>query len=844
MALPTMSPPGEGPDTTRPSAMPETLPVLGLRGTVVFPSTIAPICVEGDRARRLIGDAYAMKTPRLVALVTQRSADGCGRCTEDVYAFGTAAILHDALQGPEDVLRVAVEGIDRVRIVGWTRAEPYRVARVCWLPDVVSPGAELEGLAQQARALFARFVGLMSELSPELAATVERLSDPRQLAYLLASTTPMTIEARQRILEHSSVTAKLRATIAHLEHDIAIRELLHRVARQAAARVPREARREAGELGAAEHATGASDANDGGPPNGASRDPYDPQDARRRLRRLPIPEVVRREVDREIARLERTPATSPESAMIATYLDWVAKMPWEKVAGGPVDLARARSVLDEDHFGLAKVKERIIEYLAVRQLCAERARRSDETKETNETSAGAPPDRGEQRAPILCLVGPPGVGKTSLGQSIARALGRPFARIALGGVHDEAEIRGHRRTYLGAMPGRLLQAIARCAASDPVFVLDEVDKLGVGFHGDPSAALLEALDPAQNNTFVDNYLGVPFDLSRVLFLCTANSVDAIPAPLLDRMEVIALAGYTDAEKVFIARNHLLPKALSAHGLLPGEVSIDDEVVRRIVRDYTREAGVRSLGREIATLLRRAALRLSEGQASPIEVRADALAQVLGVGAFRDEALERIDRPGVALGLAWMPSGGELLFVEATSMPGEERLVLTGMLGNVMRESAQAALSYLRSNGGRLGIDPAAFERKTVHVHVPAGAIPKDGPSAGVTILVALASLALGRPVRADLAMTGEVTLRGRVLAVGGIKEKVLAAQRAGLRAVLLPRGCEPQIDDLPEDARSIRTMLVESAEEALAIALGLSLDDARDRSTQPIPVPSSPAPAF
>jgi ATP-dependent Lon protease len=795
--------------------MPETLPVLGLHNAVVFPSTIAPICVEGDRARRLIGDAYAMKTPRLVALVTQRSGDVCGRCSDDVYAFGTAAVLHDALQGPEDVLRVAVEGLDRVRIVGWTRVEPYRVARVCWLPDVVSPGPELDALVQQARALFMRFVGLMNELSPELAATVERLGEPRQLAYLLASTTPMTIEARQRILEHSSVTAKLRATIAHLEHDIAIRELLQRVARQAATRSRRDPPREVSELGPQERAS--TDAK--------SADSCEALDARRRLRRLPIPDVVRREVEREIARLERTPASSPEAGMIATYLDWVAKMPWETVARGSIDLAQARSVLDADHFGLAKVKERIVEYLAVRHLRAERGR------------AGAAPVDADERAPILCLVGPPGVGKTSLGQSIARALGRPFARVALGGVHDEAEIRGHRRTYLGAMPGRLLQALARCGAADPVFVLDEVDKLGVGFHGDPSAALLEVLDPAQNHAFVDNYLGVPFDLSRVLFVCTANSVDAIPAPLLDRMELIALAGYTDAEKVSIARRHLLPKALSAHGLLPDEVSIGDDVVRRIVRDYTREAGVRSLGRELASVLRRAAVRLSEGQPGPIAVNAEDLSQVLGVGAFRDEALERIDRPGVALGLAWMPTGGELLFVETTSMPGDERLVLTGMLGNVMRESAQTALSYLRSNGERLGIDPRALERKTVHVHVPAGAIPKDGPSAGVTILVALASLALGRPACADLAMTGEVTLRGRVLAVGGVKEKVLAAQRAGLRAVMLPRGCEAQTDDLPEDARAMKCVFVESAEEALAVALGLPLDDARDRSTQPIPAP-------
>ncbi|MCL2451193.1 MAG: LON peptidase substrate-binding domain-containing protein, partial [Polyangiaceae bacterium] len=492
--------------------MPDTLPVLGLRGAVVFPSTIAPICVEGDRARRLVGDAYAMKTPRLVALVTQRSDDGCGHGSDDVYAFGTAAILHDALQGPEDVLRVAVEGLERVRIVGWARAEPYRIARVCWLPDVVAPSPELDELVQNARGLFSRFVGLMNELSPELSTSIERLGDPRQLAYLLASTTPMTLEARQRILEQPSIVAKLRATIAHLEHDIAIRELLQRVARRAAGHSPAtEPRRPLPERTLSERASS----------DGRRTDPPEVNDARRRLRQLQIPEVVRKEVEREIARLERTPPTSPESAMIASYLDWVAKLPWSKVQRGRVDLAAARRVLDADHYGLTRIKERIVEYLAVRQLCATRA--AGDAQDTD-------------RAPILCFVGPPGVGKTSLGQSIARAVERPFARIALGGVHDEAEIRGHRRTYLGAMPGRLLQALARCGASDPVMVLDEVDKLGVGFQGDPGAALLEVLDTAQNHAFVDNYLGVPFDLSRVLFIATANSVDAIPPPLLDRME--------------------------------------------------------------------------------------------------------------------------------------------------------------------------------------------------------------------------------------------------------------------------------------------------------------------
>jgi ATP-dependent Lon protease len=727
-------------------------------------------------------------------------------------------VLHDALQGPEDVLRVAVEGLERVRILGWTRSEPYRVARVCWLPDVVSPGIELDELVQHARGLFARFVGLMSELSPELASTVDRLGDARQLAYMLASTTPMTIEARQRILEQPSVAAKLRATIGHLEHDIAIRELLQRVARQAATRgVVSESRRPP-ELDISERSLPE-----------AKRGDTAAGDARRRLRGLPLPEVARREVDRELARLERTPASSPESAMIATYLDWVAKVPWAPAARPPIDLVAARRILDDDHFGLAKIKERIVEYLAVRALCAARGH-----------DAAA---HGVEPAPIVCFVGPPGVGKTSLGQSIARALERPFARIALGGVHDEAEIRGHRRTYLGAMPGRILQALVRCGAPDPVLLLDEVDKLSAGIQGDPSAALLEALDAAQNHAFVDNYLGVPFDLSRVVFIATANGLDTIPAALLDRLEVIALSGYTDAEKVSIARRHLLPKALAGHGLRSGEVVVDDDAVRRLVRDYTREAGVRGLERELAAVMRRAAVKLSEGQSGPLEVRSGDLARWLGEGMYRDAAIERLDRPGVALGLGWMPSGGEILFVEATSMEGEDRLVLTGTLGNVMRESAQAALSYLRSNGHRLGIAPGALAGRTVHVHVPAGAVPKDGPSAGVAMLVALASLAFGSAVRGDVAMTGEMTLRGRVLAVGGVKEKVLAAQRAGLKVVIVPRGCEAQLEDLAEDVRrSIEILFVDTAEEVLALALGSAPGDGRrDRRTQPIPLPAAAA---
>lgn len=804
-----------------PPSMPDALPVLPVRETVVFPLTIAPVSVEGARTRKLVEDVTS--GDRLVALVTRRHTDARPPRPEDLYAHGSAAILHEALRGPEDLVRIAVQGLERVRIVGWVRTEPYLVARVQWVPDVVEHGAELDAMVRTARHLFLRFVTLVTELSSDLAATVDRVQDPRQLVYLLASTTPMTTEARQQVLEHPSVMGKLRRMIEHLQHDIAVRELMQRIAGQARSEPSPDSREAAlkREIETLQRELG-----------GRETEQPESKDLKGTIADLPLPEEARKEVERELERLERTPTSSPEHGMIRTYLEWIVKLPWGKTTGRPIDVTRAREVLDADHYDLRAVKDRIVEYLAVRRLRADRG----------VEAVGADADG---REPILCFVGPPGVGKTSLGQSIARALGRKFARVALGGIHDEAEIRGHRRTYIGAMPGRILQALARCGASDPVFILDEVDKLGVGYHGDPAAALLEVLDPAQNGTFVDNYLGVPFDLSRVLFVCTANNVDTIPAPLLDRMELLSLAGYTDAEKIFIARRHLLPKAVAAHGLRPDEVEVEDAAIRCIVRGYTREAGVRSLGRELASVMRKVALRVGQREGDggwgdedtgPIVVDEATIAEYLGSPRFHDESMERIDRPGVATGLAWMPTGGDILFVEASIMPGEgDALVLTGQLGNVMRESAQAALSYLRSNAARLGIDARALEHKTVHVHVPAGAIPKDGPSAGVTMLVALASQACGRIVRSEIGMTGEVTLRGRVLPVGGVKEKVLAAHRAGLRVVILPRRCEAQLEDVPGEVRAaIEFVFVDSADEVLAAVLGLGEAASRERITQPM----------
>jgi ATP-dependent Lon protease len=510
--------------------------------------------------------------------------------------------------------------------------------------------------------------------------------------------------------------------------------------------------------------------------------------------------------------------------MIVTYLEWLASLPWSKLSGGTIDIRRAREVLDEDHYDLEKIKDRILEYLAVKKLRQEREARAGQPAAGVAAVPATPPRvTGDTpaREPILCFVGPPGVGKTSLGQSIARALGRQFVRMSLGGVRDEAEIRGHRRTYIGAMPGRIVQGLRRAESRDPVFMLDEIDKIGADWRGDPSSALLEVLDPAQNHTFVDNYLGVAFDLSQVLFIATANTLDTIPGPLRDRMEVLTLSGYTDEEKIGIARQYLVPKQLAAHGLAADELAFEPDAIRQIVRGYTREAGVRNLEREIAAVARKVARGLAEGHREPVRITAENLVEYLSRPRFFDEVAERTTRPGVATGLAWTPTGGDVLFVEVTMMPsGEERLILTGMLGDVMRESAQAAVSYVRSNAEALDIDPKLFEGKTIHVHVPAGAIPKDGPSAGVTIMTALASLATGRPVRSEVAMTGEITLRGKVLPVGGIKEKVLAAHRAGIRAVILPRRNERDLEDVPEELRrQLSFTLVDDAEEVLRRAL-------------------------
>jgi len=671
--------------------------------------------------------------------------------------------------------------------------------------------------------VFSRLVAVSNDLPDELPVAARSLPDPRHVAYFVASVSPLDTAMRQEVLEMDPVTAKLRRLLELLQRELAVRELGRKITTETEERLSKKQKdfylRE--QLRSIQRELGEEEEGGG-----------DVTELRGEIEKAHLPEEARREAERELSRLAGISPASPEHGMIHTYLEWLASLPWSKLDGGTIDIHRARQVLDEDHFDLEKIKDRILEYLAVKKLRQERESQTGQPG-SGEAPVPAQPPRvtgdSPAREPILCFVGPPGVGKTSLGQSIARALGRKFARMSLGGVRDEAEIRGHRRTYIGALPGRIIQGLRRAEARDPVFMLDEIDKIGADWRGDPSSALLEVLDPAQNHTFVDNYLGVPFDLSQVLFIATANALENIAGPLRDRMEILTLVGYTDEEKIGIAREYLIPKQLAAHGLTKEELSFEPEAIRQIIRGHTREAGVRSLEREIAGVARKVARRLAEGWHEPVKITPENLAEYLGRPRFFDEVAERTSRPGVATGLAWTPVGGDVLFVEVTMMPStEERLVLTGMLGDVMRESAQAAVSYVWSNADALDIDPKIFEGKTIHVHVPAGAIPKDGPSAGVTIMTALASLATRRPVRSDLAMTGEITLRGKVLPVGGIKEKVLAAHRVGIREVILPRRNERDVEDVPEELRrQVRFIFVDDAEEVLRHALTPAVTEAR-----------------
>jgi ATP-dependent Lon protease len=828
-------------------AIPDVLPVLPLRGgTVVFPLAVVPLLVGQERSIKLIDDV--MRGDRLVALVAQKSDTPEQAGPEHIHEIGTAGVIHQLMRSPDGSVRLVVQGLERIRLGAFVQTEPYLKAHLSVAHETISTGVETQALRRALVDLYRRLVPLVEELPNELVGAVESLEDPRQLTYFVASTVPLPGPVRQELLEEDVLDAKLQRLVELLQHELAIRELGQKITAETRERMTKAQReyflRE--QLRAIRRELGDEDENG------------EPAQLRKRIEEAGLPEEARREADRELGRLANVPPASPEHGIIRTYLDWMASLPWTRLTGGEIDVPKARAILDEDHYDLEKIKDRILEYLAVKKLRQERQARAAEVVEDGSVETPAPNTQSETptdrvaREPILCFVGPPGVGKTSLVQSFARALGRKFVRISLGGIHDEAEIRGHRRTYIGALPGRIIQAIRRAEARDPVFMLDEIDKVGADWRGDPSSALLEVLDPAQNYSFTDNYLGVGFDLSQVLFLTTANTLDTIPAPLRDRMEVLTLSGYTDAEKVQIAQKYLVPKQLAAHGLRTEEPSITEQALRTVIRGYTREAGVRSLDREVASICRKVAREIAEGRTEPKIVTPDDVLHYLGRQRFIDEVAERTERPGVATGLAWTPTGGDVLFVEATCIPSKsEQLILTGMLGDVMRESAQAALSYIRAYGSRLvgpqtdgkrtsdkragkkdgageapapacaGLDGRVFEGATIHLHVPAGAIPKDGPSAGVTMLTALASLATGRPVRSDLAMTGELTLRGKVLPIGGVKEKVLAAHRAGIKTILLPRQNERELEeDVPAELRdSLNIIFVDTAEEVLANAL-------------------------
>ena len=782
--------------------VPDELPVLPVKGMTLFPFAVVPLVIGQARSVQLVDDA--MRGDRmLVVLMQKNEVEQAG--PGDVHEVGTVAAIQQLFRSQDGTLHVLVQGLRRTRVREFTHDTPYLRASIEPIVDESTASSETEGLRRALIDVARELAGVVDEVPAEMAQTTEEVSDPAELLSLVVTSFPIAPATRQQILETVPLDEQLRQLLDALQHELAVRQLGRQIASQTQQRLS-QSQREA-ILREQMRSIQAELGEEG--------DSADIEAFRKAIEEAGMPDEARKEAERELARLGSIPAASPEHGMIRNYLEWMTSLPWNKLAGSTIDMEHARSVLDADHYDLERVKDRILEHLAVQKLRAERQLPADED------------NKPRQSEPILCFVGPPGVGKTSLGRSIARALGREFIRMSLGGTRDEAEIRGHRRTYIGALPGRIIQGIRRSPTRDPVFMLDEIDKVGADWRGDPSSALLEVLDPAQNHSFTDNYLGVGFDLSSVFFITTANTLDTIPPALLDRMETIQIAGYTEDEKLHIAQQYLMPDQVKAHSLRPNEVVLEDAAVRRVIREYTREAGVRNLNRELATIYRKAARAIAERAATPVHVSAGDIEQYLRQPRYTEDTVERVTRPGVVTGLAWTPAGGDILFVEAAMMPASaEQLTITGQLGEVMRESAQAALSVVRSEAGRWAIDPAAFEKKAIHLHVPAGAVPKDGPSAGVAMFTALASLASGRIVRNDVAMTGEITLRGKVLPVGGIKEKVLAAHRAGVKMVILPRRNEGDLEDVPAELRAeLEFVLVDTAEEVLNHALSGEVGD-------------------
>ncbi len=784
--------------------VPEELPILPLRGVVVYPQTAVPLTIGQPRSIKLVDDVASGQ--RLIGLVTSKDAETENPGPDDLYRIGTVAMIHRLFRAPDGTIRLLVQGMSRFRILDFTATEPYLKAKIEPAPEIEEQGIEVDALARNVREQFVHVADLMPSIPKELAASITAIEDPLQTAYTIANFQRMELAEAQQILEMDSTIEKLRKLVNLLTRESEVLELGQKIQNEARTEIEKVQReyflRE--QLKAIQKELGEGD-----------EQTADVDEFRTKIDKADMPPEAEKQARRELDRLSRLPTAAAEYGMIRTYLDWLVSLPWSQKTNDNLDIAHARKVLDEDHYGLEDVKERILEFLAVRKL---RQDRNGELPEPDERGL----IRREREGVILSFIGPPGVGKTSLGQSIARALGRKFIRISLGGMRDEAEIRGHRRTYIGAMPGRIIQALRRVESKDPVFMLDEIDKLGSDFRGDPASALLEVLDPEQNNDFRDNYVEVPFDLSEVMFITTANVLETIPAPLLDRMEVITIAGYTEREKINIARNYLIPRQLRENGLKENEVTFTDDAVMMIIRNYTREAGVRNLEREIGAILRKMVTRFAEGKESFAEVTPERVRDLLGRPHFlgNTEIIERTSVPGVATGLAWTPSGGEVLFIEATRMPGHGAFQVTGSIGKVMEESARAALSYVRSRAKDLGIDPDFFESTDIHMHVPSGAVPKDGPSAGVTMATALASLLSNRPVRPDVGMTGEITLRGQVLPIGGVKEKVLAAHRARLKTVILPKRNDADLEDIPEEVlKDMNFVFVDTVDEVMHTAL-------------------------
>jgi ATP-dependent Lon protease len=784
--------------------IPDSLPILPLRGLVVYPETAVPLTIGQPRSIRLVDDVVAGED-RLIGLVTSKDPELEIPEPKDLYEIGTVAMIHRLFRAPDGTIRLLVQGTARFKLGEFVQHEPYLKAQIHLIPETEEEGVEVEALARNARDQFAHIGELITSIPRELVASVQAIEDPLQTVYTIANFQRMDLIAAQSLLELDSVKEKLHKLVGILTREIEVLEIGQKIQNEARSEIEKMQRdyflRE--QLKAIQRELGEGD-----------EQAAEVEELRQKIDAAKMPEEADKQARRELDRISHLPSAAAEYGVIRTYLDWMVSLPWSIITEDNLDISHAREVLDQDHYGLEDVKERILEYLAVRKL---RHERKDEIVPESQDEI-----RRVREGVILCFIGPPGVGKTSLGRSIAHAMGRKFIRISLGGMRDEAEIRGHRRTYIGAMPGRILQAIRRIESRNPVFMLDEIDKLGMDFHGDPASALLEVLDPEQNSEFRDHYLEVAFDLSQVMFITTGNLLEPIPDPLRDRMEIINLSGYTENEKCAIAKQYLIPRQIRENGLRGEEILFTNEALLAVIRSYTREAGVRNLEREIGSICRKVVTVIAENKAKTVTVTPTVVEEYLGRPHFfgNEEIAIRTSMPGVATGLAYTPVGGDVLFIEATRMPGSKGFQITGSLGNVMQESAHAALSFVRSRAEPLKLDEDFFNKSDIHLHIPAGAQPKDGPSAGVTMATALVSLISGRPVRADVGMTGEITLRGQVLPVGGIKEKVLAAHRAGLKTVIMPKRNASDLEDLPEEVRkSMKFIFVETVDEVLKAAL-------------------------